>query len=124
MEQAAVFDIIYYLMVGVFFTHELDAVKRHEWRVLPLLSHLPDRGAEQFFIWFHAPIFALLLLGGDGEPSNGLRLGLAGFAIVHVGLHWIFRKHPAYEFNNPSSWALILLTGILGAAYLTLVSVS
>jgi hypothetical protein len=36
----------------------------------------------------------------------------------NVGLHWLFRKHPAYEFNNPSSWGLILLTGALGAAYL------
>jgi hypothetical protein len=28
------------------------------------------------------------------------------------------RRHPAYEFNNPSSWGLIVLTGVLGGLYL------
>ena len=117
-------DIVYYLMVGSFFTHELDAVKRHEWRVLPVIRALPERFAEQTFIWLHVPIFALLLWGGDGQASNRVRIGLAVFAIVHVGLHWFFRKHPAYEFNNPGSWAMILLPGFAGAVYLILVAAS
>ena len=111
-------DLLYYLMVGAFFTHELDAVKRHEWRVLPLLRSLPERVGEQTFIWAHVPLFAFLLWGGDGSAESATRLGLAIFAIIHVGLHFAFRKHPAYEFNNASSWGLILLTGLLGAAYL------
>ena len=111
-------DLLYYAMVGAFFTHELDAVKRHEWRFLPLLSVLPDRIGEQTFIWLHIPLFALLLWGGDGDPASMTRLGLSAFAIVHVGLHILFRRHPAYEFDNPSSWGLISLTGLLGAAYL------
>ena len=112
-------DLIYFAMVGAFFTHELDAVKRHEWRVLPITSFLPESIAEQVFIWGHVPLFALLLWGGDGGGAdNPTRLGLAIFAIVHVGLHVLYRHHPAYEFNNTSSWSLIGLTGFLGAAYL------
>lgn len=111
-------DLIYYALVGAFFTHELDAVKRHEWRVLPLVRSLPEPLGEQVFIWVHVPLFAFLLWGGDGEPSGATRVGVAVFAIVHVGLHYVFRKHPAYEFNNLSSWGLILLTGLLGAIYL------
>ena len=111
-------DLIYYTLVGAFFTHELDAVKRHEWRVLPVLRLLPERTGEQVFIWAHVPLFALLLWGGDGDPASVTRVGLAVFAIVHVGLHIIFRRHPAYEFNNASSWGLILLTGLLGTLYL------
>ena len=116
-------DFIYYLTVGFIFTHELDAVKRREWRILPLIRSLPENVGEQLFIWLHLPIFALLLIGGDGEDVNTVRVALAVFAIVHVGLHWIFRHHPANEFNNPGSWALILGTGALGAAYLLRVSV-
>jgi hypothetical protein len=107
-------DILYWTLLGAFFTHELDAVKRHEWRVLPLLRALPDAVGEQVFIWVHVPLFAAVLTTGS---HDGWRLGVAAFAVVHVGLHWLFRRHPAYEFNNPSSWALILLTGALGAAY-------
>ncbi|MEM8794296.1 MAG: DUF6713 family protein [Pseudomonadota bacterium] len=116
-------DLLYYAMVGAFFTHELDAVKRHEWRVLPIVRALPEKVSEQTFIWMHIPLFALLLWGGDGEPESATRIGLSAFAIIHVGLHYIFRNHPAYEFNNVSSWALIILTGLLGAAYLVAVMV-
>lgn len=119
-----VLDLLYYSLIGAFFTHELDAVKRHEWRVLPLLRALPERLGEQVFIWLHVPLFALLLWGGDGDLESATRVGLAGFSIVHVGLHFIFRRHPAYEFNNPSSWGLILLTGLLGAIYLVFLSIA
>ena len=35
-------NIIFYLAMGIMFTHELDAMPNHEWRVLPLTSWLPD----------------------------------------------------------------------------------
>lgn len=114
-------DLLYYAMVGAFFTHELDAVKRHEWRVLPLTRFLPERIGEQTFIWMHIPLFALLLHGGDGDAESATRLGLSVFAIVHVGLHVLVRRHQAYEFDSPGSWALIILTGVLGAIYLLVV---
>ena len=107
-------DILYWALLGAFFTHELDAVKRHEWRVLPLLRALPDAVGEQVFIWAHVPLFAAILMTGT---DDAVRLGVAAFAVLHIGLHWLFRRHPAYEFNNASSWALILLTGALGAGY-------
>ena len=112
------FDLLYYAMVGAFFTHEMDAVKRHEWRILPLMRVLPESTGEQVFIWLHIPLFTLLLWHGDGDPTGPTRVGLAGFAVIHVGLHVLFRRHPANEFNNASSWGLILLTGLLGAIYL------
>lgn len=111
-------DILYYTMVAAFFTHELDAVKRHEWRVLPVISSLSERVGEQTFIWIHVPLFALLLWGGDGDPDGAIRIGLAAFAIIHVWLHFLLREHPDNEFNNPSSWSLILLSSLLGAIYL------
>ena len=111
-------DAIYYMLLATFFTHELDAVKRHEWRVLPLIRALPEWSAEQVFIWAHVPIFLAILWFGEGETINPFRQGLATFSVAHVALHWLFRRHPAYEFNNPNSWGLIILSGALGAAYL------
>lgn len=111
-------DLLYYALVGAFMAHELDAVKRHEWRVLPITSFLPEKKGEQFFIWLHIPILALLLWGSGVEAQSATRIGFSIFAIVHVGLHVLFKGHPKYEFNNVSSWALIILTGALGTAYI------
>jgi hypothetical protein len=108
--------LTYWAMVAAFATHELDAVRRREWRVLPLTRFLPDRVGEEVFVWAHLPLLLLVLVFSDAE---GFRIGLAAFAVVHVGLHWLFRRHPANEFNNPSSWALILLTGALGGIYIS-----
>ncbi|MCP4305155.1 MAG: hypothetical protein GY788_09835 [bacterium] len=112
-------DLLYYLMVASFFTHELDAVKRREWRIIPGLNLLSDRASEQLFIWLHIPISALLLLGGDSDPWGAVRICLSVFAVVHVGLHWLYRNNPANEFNNLTSWTLILGTGVLGVVYLS-----
>src|SRR5262245_61077856 len=116
--SAMTLDAVYWAMVAAFFTHELDAVKRHEWRVLPLTNFLPERVGEQVFIWAHVPVCWLILWLDEPTAISGVRLGLSAFAVLHVWLHWLFRRHPAYEFNNPSSWALIILTGVLGALYL------
>ncbi len=105
-------------MIAAFFTHELDATKRHEWRVLPLMRLLPDKLGEQTFIWLHVPLFGAVLWYGRTGADTAFAMSVSAFAIVHVGLHWIFRNHPAYEFNTLSSWSLIGLTGLLGAAHL------
>lgn len=106
---------IYALMLSLLFTHEVDAAFRHEWRVLPLTSFLPDDLGREVFIWLHVPLFCGTLLG---SRDDRVRLGLAAFCVIHVGLHWHFRHHPAYEFNNSSSWGLILGAGLMGCAYL------
>lgn len=111
-------DLFYWAMVAAFFTHELDAVKRHEWRILPLLRAAPEAIGEQSFIWLHVPLF-FVIVWMSREGSDGLfALCLSCFAIVHVGLHWLFRNHQANEFNTLSSWSLIGLTGLLGALHL------
>jgi hypothetical protein len=91
-----------------------------ELRILPLTSFLPERVGEQAFIWAHVPSLWLIMWLDERTAMSGMRIGLSAFAIVHVLLHWIYRRHPVYEFNNPSSWALIVLTGVLGALYLGL----
>jgi hypothetical protein len=111
-------EFFYWAMVAAFFTHELDAVKRHEWRILPILSRFPDRPAEQVFIWAHVPLFLAIIWFSRNGAETPFTLAFSVFAIAHVGLHWAFRKHPRNEFIGTSSWAIILLTGALGTAHL------
>ncbi|MFM7403058.1 MAG: DUF6713 family protein [Erythrobacter sp.] len=106
---------IYALMLSFLFAHEIEAAFRHEWRVLPITSFLPDELGREIFIWAHVPLFAGILLATNNER---VRVALSVFCVIHVGLHWLFRNHPAYEFNNASSWALICGAGLSGLAYL------
>lgn len=115
-------ELFYWAMVAAFFSHELDAVKRHEWRILPVLRVAPELVGEQFFIWIHIPLFFLIFWMSKDSADGLFALCLSGFAVVHVGLHWLFRNHPANEFNTTSSWSLIGLTGLLGALHLAVVS--
>ncbi len=114
-------SLFYWLMLASLLTHELDAVKRHEWRIFPILRSLPDPMGEQIFIWSHIPVFLLLLLGSTNGTTSVFAIGLSLFSIVHVVLHWVLRRHPACELNNSSSWTLIVLPGLLGAVHLVVV---
>ena len=113
-------DLFFWSMLAIFFTHELDAVRRHEWRVLPGLRALPEAIGAHLFVWLHVPLFLgvfwLTRAGADAPFAQAL----SGFAIVHVYLHWIFRHHPANEFNNLGSWGLISGAGTFGALHLGL----
>lgn len=110
--------MLFTLMLSFFIVHELDAVQRHEWRVMPVMDRLPDPLGRQVFIWAHLPILIAIFWWIMPDPNALAGLCLSGFAIVHIGLHWLFRKHPAYEFNNPGSWALIVGAGVFGALHL------
>ena len=114
-------ELFYVAMLGFFITHELDAMQRYEWRILPLTSFLPDETGRQVFVWMHVPLFAALFFYGAGDPTSTVAFGLSVFAIIHVGLHWLFRRHPKNEFDNPTSWAIIIGAGVFGAAHLVLV---
>ncbi|MEM9103349.1 MAG: DUF6713 family protein [Pseudomonadota bacterium] len=113
-------DSVYFLLIGTFFTHELDAVKRKEWRILPIFKQLPENISALLFIWIHIPLFTVVLWVEHLAIADNFRTGVAIFAVIHVGLHGLLHHHPANAFKNLSSWLLILLTGFLGAIYLVL----
>ena len=116
-------SFVYVLSVALMLTHELDAVRRHEWRILPGMERLPDARGAQLFVWVHAPLVAALLWFSFSDGATNLfRAGFCVFCIVHAGLHWWYRNHPFCEFNNPGSRLLIWMTGISGAAYLVLLA--
>lgn len=102
-------------------THELDAVARAEWRVLPLISRLPDALGSAVFILAHVPLFAALLtLVGHPEASIRQRWQavVSAFLVVHVGLHVLFSGHAHYDFHGGLSMLLIFGGGVFGALHL------
>ncbi|WP_420467624.1 DUF6713 family protein [Panacagrimonas sp.] len=101
--------------------HELDAVMRAEWRVLPLTSFLPDHVGYIVFVLLHIPLVAVLLwLISHPDPRLRSRseIGISLFLVVHVGLHLAFMGHAHYDFHHGVSQLLIFGGGALGLAHL------
>jgi hypothetical protein len=110
-------DLLFQLTVAALVTHELDAVRKAEWRILPVLRDLSDAVGQQTFIWLHVPLIGLILWIDAVDRTGMFRLSFAAFAVLHVWLHWLLRHHPAYAFTSLSSRALIALPGLLGLLY-------
>ena len=54
-------DFFFYIGFATLETHELDAVSKHEWRVLPLTSWLSGEYELIVFLLFHIPLFSILV---------------------------------------------------------------
>ena len=112
------------LAFSLLLCHEMDAIRRHEWKIFPLLSRIKDD--EQGYIIFtaiHIPLYVFLLSGlfSNGATVNeSFIVGFDIFCIVHVLLHLLLMKHPQYQFNNWFSWVLIWGAGIAGGLDLLL----
>jgi hypothetical protein len=116
-------DLAFYLGIGALFTHELDAMPNHEWRVLPLLRALPDDMGMAVFVIAHVPLFALLtalIASSNVRTRMKSRLIISGFLVVHALVHALFLNHPSYEFSSMLSNTLIFGGAVFGAIYLGL----
>ena len=111
-------DLFFFLGLSLLLAHELDAIRCHEWRVLPLTAFLPDSIGYVVFTAAHIPLYMLLFWVLGEEVSSVTRtrvvIGLDLFFVVHLWLHVAFRKHPAYEFTSIFSWVLIIGTALCG----------
>lgn len=113
-----------FFLVGLAFllAHEMDAVRLHEWRLLPVLSRLDDRVGFLVFTGLHVPLYLLLFFLAFNADAGTIRVmivTLDAFFVVHVGLHLLLRNHPRNEFRSLFSWSLIVTAGIAGAIDLT-----
>lgn len=110
----------FYLGLALLFTHELDSMPNHEWRVLPILGSLSDATGEMTFLIAHIPIFALVIaFVASLNPKTRARARdiASGFLIVHALLHYLFSVNPAYEFSSLLSSILIYGAAFCGAIY-------
>ena len=112
---------VFLLGVALIFTHELDAIRHHEWRMFAFLRPLEDVNAYYVFTLAHIPLF-LLFLWNVANPSLTFAIAADLFLIIHVGLHILFRNHPLYEFRGWVSNGLIGGAGLTGTLHLILLA--
>ncbi len=113
-------EIAFILLLALFLGHELDAIRRHEWRLFPVISRMDDEIGYLSFLIAHIPVFILVFWLGFFVPAAivPVRVALAAFSVIHIWLHWLFRDHPRNEFDNLVSQLLIWTTGAAGMLYL------
>ena len=114
-------DLVFYLAVSTFLAHEMDAVHKREWRLLPVLRRISERTARRAFVFAHAPLGALLLWLA-AYPSDRVQLwtavGFDLFLVLHAGLHWRAAGRPDNGFVTTPSWVLIYGAAVLGGLHL------
>lgn len=112
--------LLFRLGLALLFAHELDAVRRHEWRLLFVLRHRPESTAARAFIAIHVPLFSVFLLavGASGEIGFWFRAAISTFLIVHAGLHWSLRHRTECNFNSGLSRGLIYGAAFVGAIHI------
>ena len=111
----------FYLGVAMVFTHELDAMSNHEWRVLPFLKSMPDDAGMTVFVLAHIPIFATVLAlvaSLNIRTRTVARMIISAFLLFHGLLHALHVNHSKYEFSGLLSNTLIFGGAILGALYI------
>jgi len=117
-------DALFSFGLALLLAHELDAVRAHEWRLLPVMRRVPDAKGRNAFILIHVPLIALLLwlAAAPADPRFWFQVAVDTFCIVHVALHQGFVSHPNYEFHAPLSRGLIYGTGAVGILHLLLLA--
>ncbi len=106
----------FYMGTTFILVHEMDAVRRREWRIFPGLSLLNDQWGLQVFMYAHVPLFFWFFWGILGQPdSESFIWGFDLFYIVHMGLHLLLLMHPKNEFKDTLSWIIISGAAISGA---------
>lgn len=111
---------LYSLVLALLACHELDAVARHEWRLLPGLSGLNDHDGLIAFVLLHIPAFALLFWA-NGHPAQSVRwrsqMVVDLFVIVHAIIHFSLNGHPQYEFEPPIETITVFGAAFFGALH-------
>ena len=119
-------NIIFFLGLSLLLVHELDAVKRHEWRIFPILSSLPEKTAYILFVSLHLPLFTLILFYLT-HPNPEIRywfiISMDIFFIAHMGLHGLYKNHKENDFENGFSKVIISLMAIFGGCHLLLIAI-
>lgn len=110
----------FYLGIALLFTHELDAMPNHEWRMFPGLNLLPDAVGETMFLLAHIPLFVLVIafVASLNVKTRATARGIASaFLIVHAAAHYLFSGNSAYEFSSVVSSVLIYGAAVCGIGY-------
>ncbi|MBG9757128.1 DUF6713 family protein [Lysinibacillus sp. RSDA_15] len=110
--------ILFLLNLSIFLLHEMDAIRRSEWRLFIVLKDMKDSKAYQVFIVIHLFLYVIILSLLFSPYQTITFWVLDIFFIIHTILHLLFERHPRNEFKNTFSRAIIYPMGFLATIHL------
>ncbi|KPN96069.1 DUF6713 family protein [Lysinibacillus sp. ZYM-1] len=110
--------ILFLFNLALFLLHEMDAIRRSEWRLFIVLKDLEDSKAYQIFTIIHLFLYVIILTLLFSQYQTITFWVLDIFFIIHAILHLLFERHPRNEFKNTFSRAIIYPMGMLAAIHL------
>lgn len=122
---AGIERLLFCLVLALFIGHELDAVWRNEWRMLPGFWLLPEREAQIAFVLAHVPLLTGVFWL-TSHPHDRLRfigqLTIDLLLAVHAAVHYALSGHPLYEFQPPVEWVTVYGAGLAGLLHAVLLT--
>lgn len=118
---------VIWLGLALLIAHELDAVARHEWRLLPGFAFFEDDAARDMFVLLHIPLLLIVfwvMTHRDAGVKRAGRMVIAALLVIHGGAHFLLSGHALYEFKGIVAHLSIYGAALAGAAYLVLQAIA
>jgi len=109
--------VLFLFNLSLFLLHEMDAIRRSEWRLFIVLKDMEDSKAYKVFAFLHLFLYVIIFSLLFSEYQIIVFWFLDLFFIIHAILHLFFEKHPRNEFKNTFSRAIIYPMGILAVVH-------
>lgn len=114
--------VLFLVNLSLFLLHEMDAIRRSEWRLFFILKDMEDSKAYKVFTFIHLFLYIIILSLLFSQYQTVLFWILDLFFIIHAILHLFFERHPRNEFKNSFSRFIIYPMGILAVLHLLLLN--
>ncbi|XVL60972.1 hypothetical protein PWP87_04070 [Paenibacillus amylolyticus] len=53
--------VLFLFNLSLFLLHEMDAIRRSEWKLFMVLKDMEDDKAYRYFTWIHLPMYTIIL---------------------------------------------------------------
>ena len=113
---------IFALELALLFVHEMDAIRRQEWKMFIILKDMDDEKACRIFLLLHIPLYMAVLLLLFSPCSHIGYYVVDIFLLAHMLIHLGFRKHPDNKFGSTISKVIINSAGLLAIVHLIIIS--
>ena len=113
---------LFALELALLFTHEMDAIRRQEWKMFIILKDMDDEKAYSIFTLLHVPLYAAVLLLLFSPFSHLGYYVVDVFLLAHMFIHLGFQRHPANKMGGTISKAIIYCAGLLAIVHLIAIS--